>query len=535
MALTYHLTDRASPVRAFFAERFPHTRSLWFKDSGRPARALHTPTSDGDLKLYELDMIGRQPALVLPSEETAFPWALAGSALDYRLRFELERTDLGATSAAKGWAEVCLLNDRRDLEPDGGVWAELREAIATVPTPGRSGSLTRRQELDLANYCAVLGMYEQVYRMGGLTNRAVWEHPVVTLGPTARLTTLRGLVDERLATDVADMIGLARERAPALVSASDVLLGPGFARSRDLGGADADLIVDRALVEVKATKRTQLPPRVVWQVLGYLLADTDDEHRLEHVGWYFARHGLTWQFPVAEFCTRLAGGAAVDLAAERSAFARICRDLRERRRAERQAAAAQVAESNAHAARWWPTPERRVDWALGFLRPATGSGRWHAPAGSVPFLASSSLPRDPLAPACGSPVSLEDGGEALVPPLGVLHADVDGRVCRRCVQYTEAFYAKRLQDPRPEEHELADVPYRAPASGGAGRWHVRSGDTRWSRPETADRPNCGASVTLDLSGPVLRVPPSGLIEDADPRLCRRCLQHAAAPSDPTKS
>ncbi|GEN81488.1 hypothetical protein AFE02nite_32220 [Actinotalea fermentans] len=100
------------------------------------------------------------------------------------------------------------------------------------------------------------------------------------------------------------------------------------------------------------------------------------------------------------------------------------------------------------------------------------------------------------------------------------------------MQYTEAFYAKRLEELRSEEHVLADVPFRAPVSGGAARWHVRSGDTRWSRPETADRPSCGAGVALDLSGPVLRVPPSGRIEDADPRLCRRCLQHAAAPSEP---
>lgn len=503
MALTYHVTGRASPVRAFFAKRFPHTRQLWFKDAGRPARALHTPTED--LELYELDMIGRQPALVLPSEETAFPWALAGSALDYRLRFELEHADLGATSAAKGWAVTCLLNDRRDLEPAGGLWAELSEAIATIPTPGRSRSLTRRQELDLAAYCAVLGLYEQVYRMGGLMNRAVWEHPVVALGPTARLRTVRELVDERLPADVDGMITVARERAPALISASDVHLGPGFARSRELGGADADLILDRALVEVKATKRTQLPPRMVWQVLGYLLADTDDEYQLEHVGWYFARHGLTWSFPVADFCTRLADEALVDLTAERRAFAQICRGLRQAAAPEHVPTPIQVAEVDAASARWWQMPERRVDWALAFLPPATGSGPWRAPAGSVPFLMSSSVPHDPIAPACGAPVALEVGGEALVPPLGVLQSAVDGRVCRRCVQYTEAFYAKRLEELRSEEHVLADVPYRAPVSGGAGRWHVRSGDTRWSRPETADRPSCGARITLDLSGPVPQV------------------------------
>lgn len=533
MALTHHVTDHASPVRAFFAERFPHTKSLWFKDSGQPPKTIHTPT--GELELHYEDMIGRQPALVLPSEETAFPWALAGSALDYRLRFELERADLGATSAAKGWAVVCLLSDRPDLEPNGGVWAELGEAIAAVPTPGRLGSLTRRQELDLAAYCAVLGLYEQVYRMGGLTNRAVWEHPIVTLGPAVRLGAVRELVDDRVPTDVAEMIVVARDRAPALVSASDALLGPGFARSRDLGGADADLIADRALVEVKATKRTQLPPRMVWQVLGYLLADTDDEYELEHVGWYFARHGLTWSFPVADFCARLANGAPVDLAAERSAFARICRGLRERRAAEQPPAAAQVADLEADSARWWQTPERRVDWSLGFLPPTTGSGRWHAPAGSVPWLMSSSVPRDPVTPACGARATLRIHTEPLVPPLGVLQSEVDGRVCRRCVAYTEAFFATRFEELRPREHALVDVPYRAPATGGTGRWHVRSGDTRWSRPETADQPSCGASVTLDLSGPVLRVPPSGRIEDADPRLCRRCLQHAVAPIDPTKA
>lgn len=86
-----------------------------------------------------------------------------------------------------------------------------------------------------------------------------------------------------------------------------------------MGGADADIIVDGTLIELKAVQTAVLNKSNVWQVLGYLLADTSDTYEIRAVAWYFARHGYRWQLPVEEFLHRL-HGAPITLAQAREGF-----------------------------------------------------------------------------------------------------------------------------------------------------------------------------------------------------------------------
>ncbi|MEU5666495.1 hypothetical protein [Streptomyces longwoodensis] len=76
--------------------------------------------------------------------------------------------------------------------------------------------------------------------------------------------------------------------------------GPVFAGSADLGGADADFIVDGLLIDCKATTRPySLNRSAVQQLAGYLLLDYDDAYRMDRVGLYLSRHGalITWTVP----------------------------------------------------------------------------------------------------------------------------------------------------------------------------------------------------------------------------------------------
>src|SRR4051794_3614343 len=99
-------------------------------------------------------------------------------------------------------------------------------------------------------------------------------HPLVTPGLETTLPALLDRVDERVVADVVAMTRLFADRHPELLTAGEVVLNPTFARSADLDGADADLIVDRLLLEVKTNKAVTRRSTVVWQLLGYLLADT---------------------------------------------------------------------------------------------------------------------------------------------------------------------------------------------------------------------------------------------------------------------
>ncbi|MFC8529807.1 hypothetical protein [Nocardia sp. NPDC057227] len=102
--------------------------------------------------------------------------------------------------------------------------------------------------------------------------------------------------------------------------------GPVFTAST-LCAADADLIVDGTLIEVKtrlgaANVRTgqhldSQSTSDIHQMLGYTLFDTHDTYRIRALALYSARYGRLHRWPMAELLAALAGGP-VDLGAERA-------------------------------------------------------------------------------------------------------------------------------------------------------------------------------------------------------------------------
>ncbi|MDB9509812.1 hypothetical protein PN499_01155 [Kamptonema animale CS-326] len=86
-------------------------------------------------------------------------------------------------------------------------------------------------------------------------------------------------------------------------------LNPTFGRGSALvGGADADLIIDNTLIDIKVTKYLKLERNHINQVLGYYLLSLIDginsnpnDIAIENIGIYFARHGELWTIPVVQF------------------------------------------------------------------------------------------------------------------------------------------------------------------------------------------------------------------------------------------
>lgn len=325
VSLTSHLADRGSLVRAYFADRFPHTDQLQFAD------AKHPPTEvklgRGTAQVNELARFSAPSAQLLPQDAAGYSWAVAGTAFDYRLRYEFEVGDPNTFTAAQGWLELVRLHTGTYASDTN--WSEAVQVLFSLTNRANPvvGNLARADELDLARLCGLLALYEQLYRMGGTRNPRFSETPISQIGFNAPLDRLLALVDDRLPADIADMIALFRSSVPELRNPQHVSLNPTFERSSDLEGADGDLIVDHVLLEVKAVKAATISRSFAWQVLGYLLADTADDYGIESVGWYFARHGVLWRYPVPEFLRRLAG-QDVGLASARAEFADVCARLR---------------------------------------------------------------------------------------------------------------------------------------------------------------------------------------------------------------
>jgi hypothetical protein len=87
--------------------------------------------------------------------------------------------------------------------------------------------------------------------------------------------------------------------------------GPPFGLSRELGGADADVIADDLLLDFKATSTTRIAGRSeLWQLAGYALADLEDEYGVRSVGISALRWRRRWTLPLDELLERLAGRPA---------------------------------------------------------------------------------------------------------------------------------------------------------------------------------------------------------------------------------
>ena len=106
--------------------------------------------------------------------------------------------------------------------------------------------------------------------------------------------------------------------------------GPRFAGSASVDGADADLIVEGCLYEVKTTKAPR--EKLVGafrQLLGYVLLDWSHDHGLERAGFYFARQGKGMSWPLGEIVRQTTGEADATLAGLRDDFRRLAESRRE--------------------------------------------------------------------------------------------------------------------------------------------------------------------------------------------------------------
>lgn len=319
MSLSSHIKSKASPVRAWFEATLPETRGL-ATDANRALRGQAT-----DCPIPRVP--GADPGLV-------------GTAVDYLLRACLRVTSVDwtvASKAAQHLASHPTIDTRAiDLE---------RDAVADIKKlQPSSRELGDSEWSELCIRCLVLARFEQFFRAGPMS-RAIFD---VVIEPLSQCTNLEDFIQLTLtAPTIRDLELLGRsawDDSKSLGKARLLVLNPQFNLSVDLGGADADLIARRRLIDWKATTKTGIVGRPeLWQLAGYALADTDDEHQIREVGisalrW---RSTISWRLEdfIAELAPdpppsrKLASGMPlerehVDISALRQEFAQVVHQMR---------------------------------------------------------------------------------------------------------------------------------------------------------------------------------------------------------------
>lgn len=319
MSLTSRLDNLNDPARHWIDARFPNISALV---TGARREIKVAPT----VLLVE----GRPPTAI-------------GMAIDYRLRYAFGVSPVEELVAFAGapdviWNVLAELDEnlpalwtvveksglgiQRTVDPfeeglpDNAVtafFAAVRDRIPVLSPVGRR--LDDAAEDELARYCLVLALFEEVYRTGALAESSL----LYRIGGETPLAALLAALPEDW---VADLVALASLALTAFAERLDrpAVLNPVFAASEVIGGADADLIADGALVEVKATVNPRIDGAWIRQLVGYTLLDTGDEFGISAIALYLARQGRLFEWPINEALQTLAGGP-VNLAAERTEFA----------------------------------------------------------------------------------------------------------------------------------------------------------------------------------------------------------------------
>lgn len=190
--------------------------------------------------------------------------------------------------------------------------------LRLVETAGRGDGYFER---DLGALCYALALYEQVFRMGGPDERQL----LFRLGPLADLDEILALAPDSALDDLCDLSKYLITTQGALL-ASTITPNPTFAGSSYLGGADADLIVGKRLLDVKVTTSSTIERSSLWQVLGYSLSDFNDAFGVDEVGLYFARHAIQIVWPMSDLLSLMAG-RRIEVREVRSEFSSLLRTL----------------------------------------------------------------------------------------------------------------------------------------------------------------------------------------------------------------
>lgn len=269
--------------------------------------------------------------------DAPYPWSTVGMAADARLRLAMSPT--AATAArqrpALAGADLAALCHGVDTDtlpmPEVitalGPWgsesvtgagaealARVRDLVAAQRPTGDDWELPGRGEQELARLMVTLAWFEEVYRTGRLWPGSALDAVRADAGlgtAAAVVDALTALVPGVVVADLCALVRLACERGDwAALSAravrSRTVCGPTFTGSRDVHGADADVVVGlrgggAVLVDVKATV---LPDRVrretLYQLAGYVLLDYNDSYGVSQAGWFLARHGRLVTFGVEE-------------------------------------------------------------------------------------------------------------------------------------------------------------------------------------------------------------------------------------------
>ena len=261
MSLTTHLRDKDSPVRQFLYQELPNTRRL-LMESRRHMDWEQTIRPEGTVN-----------------------WTAIGTAIDYRLRYYFEVTPWQRLVASQGaqYLQSFLVATGGEVDLVHRDFFRQLETTTTRFEPPRR-RLPPADEDALNRYCYALALLDVAVRAGP-------EAASEIAGASTSVEAMLSCASSCALSDLRNLSYRFYDRHNHLTQLASEL-NPTFDGSFAIGGADADLVVDDTLIDIKTTVKLELQSTWVYELMGYALLDYSDAHRLDSIGLYLARQGV---------------------------------------------------------------------------------------------------------------------------------------------------------------------------------------------------------------------------------------------------
>lgn len=214
---------------------------------------------------------------------------LTGTAFDYLLRFYVEKLNPSPSVQIHRWtaqAGLARLASKNKPHPSlqlaKQMFKEAQERHKKFL--GSDASLPPR---DLIESSVRLAYLENIYRINIVDDNAFKPLPAAILN------------------DLQAMLDLLRPEE--FRATTRCVLNPTFPASALVGGADADLIIDDTLIDIKSGKHLELSREIFNQIVGYYVLscisgiDNCPPGKLTYLAVYYARYGVLHRLKLSDF------------------------------------------------------------------------------------------------------------------------------------------------------------------------------------------------------------------------------------------
>jgi hypothetical protein len=244
----------------------------------------------------------RNPIRVPPRTKS---YSLVGTSFDYLLRFWLKW--LNPTAEAKPWVAEAAVNLLTGCK---NIWELPESAPENAHLLEKSGpdvptAIKKTAVSILRNAKQTYSMYLKTGDMTDEVIRAAIH--LAQLDPIYRalyIDSNLGNVEPLVLEEVKELFSFVE---PDIFEAIDFCaLNPTFGEaSLEVGGADADMVIDGTLIDIKTTKSGKMDTSQFHQLVGYYLLaqiggiNGDSRIEINQLGIYYSRYGELLTFPIA--------------------------------------------------------------------------------------------------------------------------------------------------------------------------------------------------------------------------------------------